>query len=86
MPIRTCLVTGKKAESSAFFRFTAQKGILVFDISKKNKGRGGYVEKSMNSLEKLKKLEKKLSYFLKTSIKIDADVIENQKKIFIDTH
>ena len=73
----------KKAEQSAFFRFTVQNGHLVFNTNKKNKGRGGYVEKNEKSLEKLKKLGKKLSHFLKTPTKIDSEVIEEQKKLIL---
>lgn len=68
MPIRTCLVTGKKAEQSAFFRFTVQNGNLVFDSTKRNTGRGGYVIPSETALQKLPHLQKKIAHFLKTSV------------------
>ncbi len=65
--IRTCLVTGKKDSPENFFRFTIQKGFLIFDEKKKNSGRGGYVSKEKKSLLKLLKLSKKISHFLKNS-------------------
>lgn len=83
MSIRTCLVTGKKIDSKTLFRFTVQKGVLVFDKSFKNKnlGRGGYVEISEKSLEKLNFLGKKVAYFLKEdSVLIQKNIIEKQKK------
>lgn len=78
MPMRTCLITGKKAEISAFFRFTQQKGKIIFDPpDKKNPGRGGYVLKDRDALEKMKKLSRKLSHFLKIKNKViieEADI------------
>lgn len=86
MPIRTCLVTGKKADSSAFFRFTNSDGILIFDPLKvKNLGRGGYVFKSEEVLDQLPKLQKKISHFLKKSTTIQKSIIESQKKLIHDT-
>ncbi len=80
MPIRTCLVTGKKGEQSSFFRFTVQKGVLIFDDRIPSPGRGGYVEKTVDSLKKLKKLEKKVSHFLKKKLMIDEKILEDQQK------
>ncbi len=81
IPIRTCLVTGQKAEQSAFFRFTVRDGMLVFDDQKKYSGRGGYVIKDEKALEKLSHLEKKLTHFLRTTVKIDQKAIEEQKQL-----
>jgi predicted RNA-binding protein YlxR (DUF448 family) len=81
MPLRTCLVTGKKAEQSAFFRFTIQDGKLVFDNQKKNPQRGGYICKSIEALEKLHKRKRKISHFLKIKeFEIDTLILEEQKK------
>lgn len=78
MPLRTCLVTGKKADPSAFFRFTSQNGCLVFDQNIKKTGRGGYVQRTCDSIHKLKRLEKKVSYFLKQKTTISETIIDQQ--------
>lgn len=84
MPERTCLVTGQKAEKSAFFRFVIRDGKLVFDNSKISSGRGGYVCKTVEALEKLSKLKSKICHFLKRKdFEIDASVIEAQKKMLL---
>lgn len=77
---RTCLVTGKKASKEAFFRFTIIEGQLVFDTPQKvGQSRGGYVIKETKSISKLIHLEKKLTHFLKTPVKVDPSEID---KIF----
>ncbi len=80
MPIRTCIVTGEKAEQSAFFRFTLQGNILVPDRDKKNNGRGIYASKTTQSLEKLPKLQKKIIHFLRTKEK--DIVIPSREELF----
>lgn len=85
MPIRTCLVTGKKADSSAFFRFTIVDGVLTFDTPKiKHPGRGGYVIQSKEAIYQLPKLQKKISHFLKKSTTIPLSTIESQIKLISD--
>ena len=81
MPIRTCLVTGKKGEPSQFFRFTIIDGELIFDVDAKNLGRGGYVIKEVQALDRLPHLIKKVVHFMKVtgSLKIEKEVIEKQK-------
>lgn len=81
MSIRTCLVTRKKSDPKNFYRFTVQSGKLVFDSGKqKNSGRGGYIEKSEKSLDRLLHLAKKIKHFLKEDrVMIEKEVIEGQK-------
>jgi predicted RNA-binding protein YlxR (DUF448 family) len=69
MPIRTCIVTGKKSEQSAFFRFTLQNTTLIPDTHQKNKGRGVYVSKTIQALEKLPRLHKKIIHSVRTKEK-----------------
>lgn len=77
---RTCLVTKQKASPAALFRFTVQAGQLVFDTDVKQSGRGGYVVKSLEALEKLPNLKGKLAYFLKVKkIEIPEEEIECMK-------
>lgn len=86
MSVRTCLVTGKKENPKNLFRFTVQNGVLIFDKSfrKKHPGKGGYVIKSEQALEKLKFLSKKVAYFLKEErVLIEEKVIEEQKKLIM---
>ena len=85
MPTRTCLICRKKADSSAFFRFSVVGGELVFDSGKrKNTGRGGYICRDEKQLDALltPKIAQKIGYFLKTSApKISPERIETQKKV-----
>ncbi len=76
MPIRTSIVTGKKAEQGEFYRFTVQDGVLVFDNIQKNKGRGGYVEKDPLMIKKIKKMRGKIRYLLKVDTVDIPDEIE----------
>jgi len=79
---RTCLVTKQKAPASALFRFTVQGGQLVFDTDVKQAGRGGYVVKSEEALEKLPKLRGKLAHFLKVrQVEISADEVEKVRQM-----
>lgn len=79
--LRTCLVTGKKADPSAFFRFTlTPEGRVRFDDLKKNPGRGGYVIKNKEALQKLPRLSKKISHFLKKNVTIDEETVQEQVK------
>lgn len=77
--LRTCLVTGKKSASADFFRFVIQDGNLLFDTNKKNPGRGGYVLKTKEALEKLQKISGKIKHFLKSKkCDISDTVIRDQ--------
>ncbi len=81
---RTCLVTKQKASPEALFRFTVHNGQLVFDTDTKQPGRGGYVVKSVEALEKLPKLKSKIAYFLKVKkIEISADEIEKARRMIL---
>lgn len=78
--LRTCLITNTKSDPSDFFRFTIQDGKLVFDTHKKNPGRGGYVKKNTEALEKLAKIPGKIMHFLKSKkCEISDTVIAEQK-------
>ncbi len=84
MPLRTCLVTGKKDEAETFFRFTVQDGRLVFDTHQKASGRGGYVVKEVEALDKLSFLNKKIVHFMNVKkVIIKPAVIEAQKQLII---
>ncbi len=81
MPIRTCLISNKKAEKSVFLRFTVQNNNLVFDKKRPATGRGGYVFPTVKNLEKLKspQIKKKLIYFLKIKkLEISEQEIDRQ--------
>jgi predicted RNA-binding protein YlxR (DUF448 family) len=79
---RTCLVTKRKAHPKALFRFTVQAGVLVFDTNVKQAGRGGYVVKSVEALEKLPKLKGKLAHFLKVkNVEVSQEELEKVKAI-----
>ncbi len=81
MPIRTCLISSKKAEKSVFLRFAIQDGALKFDKKKPAPGRGGYVFPTIENLEKLKspKIKGKLIHFLKVkSVKVEESEVDEQ--------
>lgn len=79
---RTCLVTKQKGNPSAFLRFTVQTGKLVFDEGVKAPGRGGYIIKQAEALDKLKKLSGKVAYFLKAKkVEVTDAEIERGKKM-----
>lgn len=81
---RTCLVTKQKAPVEALFRFTVQEGQLVFDTDVKQPGRGGYIIKSVEALEKLSKLKGKVAHFLKVKkIEISEDELERVKNLLL---
>ena len=83
MPIRTCLATGNKQESSELWRFTVQEGMLKFDTPKNQfPGRGGYIEKTDKALKRLPSLGKKIKHFLKCdSVQIPEEEILHKMKI-----
>ena len=77
---RTCLVTKKKLAPSQLLRFTVVDNCLVFDGLNKAPGRGGYVIRSAEALEKLLKLSGKMAYFLRTKrVEVSAEEIERGK-------
>ncbi len=81
MPIRTCLISNKKVEKSAFLRFTIQNGTLKFDDRPPAPGRGGYIFPTIKNLEKLKsqKTKGKLIHFLKVKkLRIDESEVDEQ--------
>lgn len=77
---RTCLVSRVKAPPAALLRFTVQTGQLVFDTDHKAPGRGGYVIKSAEALDKLPKLKGKIAHFMKVKkVELTQEEIEKVK-------
>lgn len=77
---RTCLVTKQKADPKDLLRFTVIEGQLIFDGRAKAPGRGGYVIKDANAIEKLPKMAGKIAYFLKVKkVEVSEDEIEKGK-------
>ena len=64
IPYRTCAVTGEKLEKKDLLRIVRNKEKEVFvDLTGKKNGRGAYIKKDVDVLEKAKKtkiLEKRL--------------------------
>lgn len=79
IPMRTCVVCHEKLEKRELLRIVKNKdGIVSVDITGKANGRGAYLKKDLEVLEKAiktKSLEKHLE------CQIDASVYEEIKKI-----
>ncbi len=85
MPIRTCMVTRKKVEQNKLFRFTVVAEELQFDpLGLRRPGRGGYVCPTVEAIRGLLKLEKKLSHFLRTPVRVSSETIEAQVGVISD--
>ena len=55
-PIRRCLVTGEQLPKQALLRIVlTPQGQLMVDLSGKINGRGAYIQKNIDLLERLKK-------------------------------
>ena len=77
---RTCLITKTVAGPETLLRFTVVSGQLVFDGSVKAPGRGGYVVKDANAIDKLGKMAGKIAYFLKVKkVEVGEEEIERGK-------
>lgn len=79
IPLRTCVVTKEVLPKKELLRIvrTKEDGVVVDETGKVN-GRGAYIKKSMDVLEKAKKskiLEKRLE------TEIDDSVYEQIKKV-----
>ena len=68
IPLRTCIVSGEKLEKKDLFRIVrTPEGQVVVDESYKTNGRGAYLKKDINVIEKAKK-SKALDRHLETSV------------------
>ncbi len=79
IPLRTCVITKESLPKQELIRIvrTPEMTVVVDETGKKN-GRGAYIKKDLEVLEKAKKskiLEKKLE------VKIEDSVYEEIKKI-----
>lgn len=79
IPLRTCVVTKENLPKSELLRIVrTPTGEVIVDLTGKANGRGAYIKKDIDVLEKAKKskiLEKRLE------VKISDDVYEEIKKI-----
>ncbi len=79
IPMRTCCVTGEKCEKKELLRIVrTPDGDVEVDLTGKLNGRGAYIKKDIEVLEKAKKskvLEKRLE------VKISEDVYEKIENI-----
>lgn len=79
IPLRTCIITHEKLPKQELLRIVrTPEGKVVVDETGKINGRGAYIKKDIQVLEKIKKskaLEKKLE------CKIDDELYEDVKNI-----
>lgn len=79
IPLRTCVVTKENLPKSELLRIVrTPTGEVTIDLTGKANGRGAYIKKDIDVLEKAKKskiLEKRLE------VEISDDVYEEIKKI-----
>ncbi len=79
IPLRTCVVTKENLPKGELLRIVRTPlGDVIVDVSGKANGRGAYIKKDINVLEKAKKskiLEKRLE------VEISDDVYEEIKKV-----
>ena len=82
MPERTCTVCNKKGEKKDFIRIVKNKENEVkVDLTGKLPGRGAYICKDINCLEKLIKTKRLERIF---NIEIEDDLYENLRGVIID--
>ena len=68
VPLRTCIVSGEKLEKKDLFRIVrTPEGSVIVDNSYKANGRGAYLKKDKEIIDKAKK-SKVLERHLETSI------------------
>lgn len=68
IPIRSCVITHEKCEKRELLRIVKDKdGVVSVDLTGKMNGRGAYIKKDLEVLEKAKKT-KALEKHLETSI------------------
>lgn len=83
IPIRTCVVTGEKIPKKELLRIVKTPDLeIVVDITGKINGRGAYIKKDLDVLEKARKnkvLERKLEVSISDEIydKIGKTIKEN---------
>lgn len=83
IPVRTCIVTGEKFPKSELLRIVkTPNGEIVVDITGKINGRGAYIKKELQVLEKAQKskiLERKLESSISDDVydKIGETIREN---------
>lgn len=79
IPLRTCVVTKENLPKGELLRIVrTPEGNVVVDLTGKANGRGAYIKKDINVLEKAKKskiLEKRLE------VEINEDVYEEIRKV-----
>lgn len=72
IPMRTCVVTREKREKKDLLRIVrTPEGEVIIDLTGKSNGRGAYITKSIEVLEKAKKtktLDKHLEVEIPSSI------------------
>lgn len=72
IPMRTCIVTGEKLEKKDLIRVVKNKDNEIFiDLTGKANGRGAYLKKDINVINKCKKnkiLDRKLDIVIPESI------------------
>ena len=68
IPMRSCVITHEKCEKRELLRIVKDKdGVVSVDLTGKMNGRGAYIKKDLEVLEKAKKT-KALEKHLETSI------------------
>ncbi len=83
IPVRTCVVTGEKFPKSELLRIVkTPSGEIVVDITGKINGRGAYIKKELQVLEKAQKskiLERRLESSISDEVydKIGETIGEN---------
>ncbi len=83
VPERTCMICNSKSAKNNFIRIVRNKQMEVsIDLTGKSAGRGAYICKNLQCLEKLIKT-KKLERIFET--KIENELYENLRGVIIDS-
>ena len=81
-PLRTCMGCNQPKEKNELIRIVKSKeGIIEVDLTGKKNGRGAYICKDENCLEKLIK-SKRLAKIFETEI--SQEIYENLRGVIID--
>ena len=81
-PARTCIACNEKKEKRELLRIVKSKdGIIEVDLKKKKNGRGAYICKNEECLEKLIKTKKLEKVF---DTEISSELYENIRGVIID--
>lgn len=79
IPLRTCIVTKEKLDKRDLLRIVLNKeGELFIDESGKQNGRGAYIKKDLEVLDKLKKNNLLEKHF---KVKVDDKIYEEIEEI-----